>query len=116
MALRSPASAQHLCRHPGELHDMFIAEAAADARPPAEVLHDLIRDYVDRRRQARDYDDFLRRKVELGRMDRDAGRHVSNDEAEAEAAAARREKLLQRTAAAMTGELAQATGTSSGLC
>ncbi|WP_372069393.1 antitoxin of toxin-antitoxin stability system (plasmid) [Tistrella mobilis] len=96
---------------------MFIAEAAADGRPPAQVLHDLIRDYVDRRQQARDYDDFVRRKVELGRMDRDAGRHASNDEAEAEAeAAARRERLLQRTAAAITDELAQATGTPSDLC
>lgn len=94
---------------------MFIAEAAADARPPAQVLHDLIRDYVDRRRQTRDYDDFLRRKVEMARMDWDAGHHVSNEEAEAEAAA-RRERLLQRTAAAMTDKLAQATGTSSDLC
>lgn len=82
-----------------ELHDMFIAEAAADGRLPAEVLHDLIRDYVDRRRQARDYDDFLRRKVERGRMDWDAGRHVSNDEAEAQAAA-RRERLLRGMAGA----------------
>lgn len=98
-----------------ELHDMFIAEAAADGRPPAQVLHDLIRDYVDRRRQARDYDDFIRRKVELGRMDWDAGRHVSIDEAEAQAAA-RRERLLQPTAAAIVDELAPATGTSSDLC
>ncbi|MGV0762988.1 antitoxin of toxin-antitoxin stability system [Tistrella mobilis] len=85
-------------------------------RPPrAQVLHDLIRGYVDRRRQARNYDDFVRRKVELGGMDWDVSRHVSNEEAQA-AAAARRERLLQRTAAAMTGELAQATGTSSDLC
>ncbi|WP_372088680.1 antitoxin of toxin-antitoxin stability system (plasmid) [Tistrella mobilis] len=98
-----------------ELHDMFIAEAAADGRPPAQVLHDLIRDYVERRQQARDYDDFVRRKVEISRRQWDAGRHVSNEEAEADAAA-RRERLLQRTAAAIVDELAPTTGTPSDLC
>lgn len=48
-------------------------------------------------------------------MDWDAGRHVSIDEAEAQAAA-RRERLLQPTAAAIVDELAPATGTSSDLC
>lgn len=98
-----------------QLRDMFMAEAAADGRPPAQLLHDLMPDYVDRRRQARDYDDFVRRKVEIARRQWDAGRHVSNEEAEADAAA-RCERLLQRTAAAIVDELAPTTGTPSDLC
>ncbi|XEU78641.1 hypothetical protein P7L74_00785 (plasmid) [Tistrella mobilis] len=43
------------------LHNMFITEAAADGR------------YIDRGRQPRNYDDFVRRKVEIARMEWDAG-------------------------------------------
>ena len=86
-----------------ELRDMFMAEAASDGIPPAQLLHDLMRDYVDRRRQARDYDDFVRRKVEISRRQWDAGRHVSNEEAEADAAA-RREQLLRGMSVAAATE------------
>nr|WP_296716225.1 antitoxin of toxin-antitoxin stability system [Tistrella sp.] len=78
-----------------ELRDRFMAETAADDRPAAQVMRELMRDYIDRRQKARDYDDFLRRKVEIGRRQWDAGLHVSNEEAEAEAAA-RRAELLRR--------------------
>ncbi|WP_372501161.1 antitoxin of toxin-antitoxin stability system (plasmid) [Tistrella mobilis] len=98
-----------------ELRDMFMAEAASDGITPAQLLCDLMRDYVDRHRQTRDYDDFVRHKVEISRRQWDAGRHVSNEEAEADAAA-RRERLLQRTAAAIVDELAPTTGTPSDLC
>lgn len=61
-----------------ELRDMFMAEAATDDRPAA-----------------RNYDEFVRRKVAVARRQRDAGLHVSNDEVEADAAA-RRADLLRR--------------------
>ncbi|WP_345937781.1 MULTISPECIES: antitoxin of toxin-antitoxin stability system [Tistrella] len=78
-----------------ELRDMFMAEAAADDRPAAQVVRELMRDYINRRREARDYDEFVRRKVEVARKQRDAGLHVSNEEVEADAAA-RRADLLRR--------------------
>ncbi len=78
-----------------ELRDTFMAEAAADDRPAAQVLRELMRDYINRRQQSRQYDDYLRRKVEIARAQRDAGMHVSNDEVEAEATA-RRGELRRR--------------------
>lgn len=61
-----------------ELRDMFMADAATDDRPVA-----------------RDDDEFVRRKVEVARRQRDAGLHVSNEEVDADAAA-RRADLLRR--------------------
>ncbi|OJY78535.1 MULTISPECIES: hypothetical protein [unclassified Rhizobium] len=78
-----------------ELRDTFMAEAAADDRPAAQVLRELMREYINRRQEARQYDDYLRRKVEIARRQRDAGMHVSNEEAEAEATA-RRAELRRR--------------------
>ena len=79
-----------------ELRDTFMAEAAADDRPAAQVVRELMRDYINRRREAREHDEFVRLKVEAARQQRDAGLHLSNDEVEAEVAA-RRLALLSRT-------------------
>lgn len=46
-------------------------------------------DDIERRRQARDYDDWLRRKVEAARASMRAGRGRSNDAVEATFAARR---------------------------
>ncbi|MBD4943379.1 antitoxin of toxin-antitoxin stability system, partial [Xanthomonas citri pv. citri] len=35
-----------------ELRDTFMAEAAADDRPAAQVVRELMRDYITRRREA----------------------------------------------------------------
>ena len=78
-----------------DLRDTFMAEAAADDRPAAQVVRELMRDYINQRREAREYDEFLRRKVEVARRQRDAGLHVSNEEVEADATA-RRVDLLRR--------------------
>ena len=52
----------------------------------------LMRSYIEQRRQAREYDEYLRRKVEAGRASMRAGRGRSNDEVEA-AFAARRNQV-----------------------
>jgi hypothetical protein len=78
-----------------ELRDRFMAEAATDDRPAAQVLRELMREYISRRQEARQYDDYLRRKVEIAHGQRDAGMHVSNEEVEAEATA-RRAELRRR--------------------
>jgi predicted transcriptional regulator len=57
-------------------------------------MRELMREYIQRRRQAREYDDYLRLKVEAGRRDFAEGRHFSNEEVEARAVARRAE--LQR--------------------
>ena len=52
----------------------FIAEAEAAHRPASQVLRELMREFVERQRKAREYDEFLRRKVEMGRASMRAGR------------------------------------------
>ncbi|MCL2635354.1 MAG: antitoxin of toxin-antitoxin stability system [Betaproteobacteria bacterium] len=78
-----------------ELRDTFMAEAATDDRPAAQVIRELMRGYIEQRRQAREYDEYLRSKVERARAQRDAGLHFSNEEVKARAAA-RCEAMLRR--------------------
>jgi len=47
------------------------------------VVRELMRGYIEQRRQARAYDDYLQRKVEAGRTSMRAGLGRSNDEVEA---------------------------------
>jgi predicted transcriptional regulator len=72
-----------------QLRDAFLAEAQAAHRPASQIVRDMMRDYVQRQRDEREHDAFIRAKVEAGRRDRLAGAGVSNDEVEAEFAARR---------------------------
>lgn len=72
-----------------ELRADFMAEAAGEDRPASQVMRELMRDYIEQRRQAREYDEHLRRKVEAGRASMRAGRGRSNDEVEVAFAAKR---------------------------
>ncbi len=76
-----------------ELRDMFMAEAAADDRPAAQVGREIKCNCIKQRRQVCEYDAYLRRKVEVARADKVAGRGFSNEEIEAEFSAARNELL-----------------------
>ena len=72
-----------------ELRDEFMAEAEAAHRPASQLVRELMREFIQRQRQARDYDDFLQRKVALARTSVHAGRGRSNDEVDAGFAARR---------------------------
>ena len=74
-----------------ELRAEFMAEVAGEDRPASQVMRELMRGYIEQRRQAREHDAYLRSKVEAGRASVRAGRGRSNDEVEA-AFAARRNK------------------------
>ncbi|PKP71034.1 MAG: antitoxin of toxin-antitoxin stability system [Alphaproteobacteria bacterium HGW-Alphaproteobacteria-5] len=78
-----------------ELRDEFMAEAEASHRPASQILRDLMREYVQRQREAREYDAFLGRKVEIARGSVRADRGRTNDEVEA-SFAARRTELLRK--------------------
>ncbi len=56
-----------------ELRAEFMAEAEAAHRPASQVLRELMREFVQRQRESREYDEFLRRKVEAGRASMRAG-------------------------------------------
>ena len=72
-----------------ELRENFMAEAAGEDRPASQVMRELMRGYIEQRRQAREYDDYLREKVEAGRASMRAGLGRSNDGVEATFAAKR---------------------------
>lgn len=78
-----------------ELRAQFMAEAEASHRPASQVLRELMREFVQRQREAREYDEFLRRKVEAGRASMRAGQGRLNDEVEAEFAARRASVAIQ---------------------
>ncbi|RJQ24437.1 antitoxin of toxin-antitoxin stability system [Candidatus Parcubacteria bacterium] len=65
-----------------ELRSEFMAEAEAAHRPASQVLRELMREFIRRQREVREYDEFLRNKVEAGRASMQAGRGRSNDEVE----------------------------------
>ncbi len=67
----------------------FMAEAEAAHRPASQVLRELMREYVQHQREAREYDEFLHRKVEIARSSMRAGQGRSNDEVEADFATRR---------------------------
>ena len=72
-----------------ELRAEFMAEAEAVHRPASQVLRDLMREFVQRQRETREYDEFLCNKVEAGRSSMRAGRGRPNDDVEAAFAARR---------------------------
>ena len=72
-----------------ELRAEFMAAAEAAHRPASQVIREMMREFVQRQREAREYDEFLRSKVEAGRSSMRAGLGRSNDEIEAEFAARR---------------------------
>jgi hypothetical protein len=67
-----------------ELRADFIAEAQAADRPASQIMRELMRDYVRQQREARQYDEFLRKKVEAARASMEAGAGRSNEEVESE--------------------------------
>ena len=82
-----------------ELRAEFMAEAEASHRPASQILRELMRDFVRRQREAREYDDFLRGKVAVAREQVRAGEFASADEVEARFAA-RRAQLLAKSGGA----------------
>jgi hypothetical protein len=72
-----------------ELRADFIAEAQAADRPASQILRELMRDFVKQQRQARDYDAFLEKKVEVARTSVLEGKGLGNEEVEAIFAARR---------------------------
>jgi len=56
-----------------DLREAFLAEAAAMDRPAAEVVRDLMREFVERQRRAREYETFLEQKVAQARRSMETG-------------------------------------------
>ena len=72
-----------------ELRDEFMAEAEAVHRPASQILRDLMREFVQRQRDAREYHQFLSHKVEAGRKSIRVGSGHPNEDVEVKFAARR---------------------------
>ena len=75
----------------GELKSEFAEAAKAHDRTGAQLLRDFMRDYVRHRQEAAAHDAWFRREVQLGLDSANAGRLLSHDEVESDAAAWREE-------------------------
>ena len=72
-----------------ELRDEFMAEAEAAQRPASQIVRELMREFVERQREEREYDALLEKKVEAARASIKAGKGVSHEEVKAIFAAKR---------------------------
>ena len=79
-----------------ELRDEFMAEAQAAHRPASQVLRELMRGFVQRQREAREYEAFLQRKVAVARASVRAKRGRANEDVEKEFAARRTRETSTR--------------------
>ena len=82
-----------------ELRDAFMAEAEASHRPASQVVRELMREFSERHRQAREYDAVLRAKGETAREQIASGKVASDADVEARFAA-RRAALRAKAGAA----------------
>jgi predicted transcriptional regulator len=80
-----------------ELRDAFMAAAAEVDRPASQIVRELMRGYVEKKKDEREYEEFVRRKVEKALESVKAGRLLSSEEVEEEFAKRRAE--LRRQAA-----------------
>ncbi len=72
-----------------ELRDAFMAEAEASHRSASQAVRELMREFIERQRQAREYDAFLRAKVDAARRQIASGQVAHGAEVEARFAARR---------------------------
>ena len=72
-----------------ELRAEFMAAAEASHRPASQIMRELMRKFVQRQREVREYDAFLRGKVASAREQIRSGDYASADDVEARFAARR---------------------------
>jgi predicted transcriptional regulator len=78
-----------------EIHAALMNAAKTAKRPAAEIVGDLVRDYVAQEPAEPGHDQFLQQKVEIGRASMRAGQGRSNEEVESLFATLRQELLAQ---------------------
>lgn len=72
-----------------ELRDQFMAEAQACHRPASQIIREMMRDFVQKQHESREYEAFLQQKIKLARASVEAQRGHSHEDIEAEFAARR---------------------------
>jgi predicted transcriptional regulator len=72
-----------------ELRADFMAAAEASHRPASQIMRELMREFVQRQNETREYEAFLRGKVANAREQIHSGEYAGNDDVEARFAARR---------------------------
>ncbi len=72
-----------------ELRADFMAATEAAHRPASQVLRELMREFVQRQRDEKEYDELLRAKIAAARTSMQAGLGRTNEKVEREFAARR---------------------------
>ena len=72
-----------------ELRAEFIAATESIHRPASQVVRELMREFIEQQKKAREYNEFLEEKVTAARNSIQAGEGKNNDEVEAQFAAMR---------------------------
>ena len=75
------------------LWDAFKAEAKAEHRSASQIIRELMREFIYRKKEIRAYDEFLNRKVDVSRVSAYAGLGRSNEDVEAEFSELRKEMI-----------------------
>ncbi|WP_246201864.1 antitoxin of toxin-antitoxin stability system [Budvicia diplopodorum] len=78
-----------------ELRDEFMAEAEALHRPASQIVREFMREFVQRQRESREYDEFLHNKINAARSSIKDGNSHSDEQVEA-AFAARRARIVDK--------------------
>jgi hypothetical protein len=76
-----------------ELHREFIEATDAAHRPASQIIRELMREFIRRQSEAREYEEFLQHKVAVARMQVNTKQSRSNEEVEREFTKRRREIL-----------------------
>jgi predicted transcriptional regulator len=61
-----PKEAVFTMKLEAELRDAFMEEAEAAHRPASQIIREFMREFVQRQREAREYDAWFRAEVEQG--------------------------------------------------
>lgn len=79
-----PKQAVFTMKLESELRAEFMAEAEAVQRPASQVLRELMREFVLRQKNTREYNGFLQYKVDIARESVHAGRGIADADVDAE--------------------------------
>lgn len=72
-----------------ELRDEFVAAAEASDRSPAEILQDMMQDFILQQKMSPDYVAFMQEKVAVARSELAAGKGIPGKDVEQRFAAMR---------------------------
>lgn len=71
------------------LREDFIAAADAAHRPASQIIRELMRDFIQKQRDARRHEEYVGLKVEAASASMNSGLGISNEQVEAQFAARR---------------------------